>query len=57
MIKRDIEEMNKVIKSREIMLKGASRAKTAHPGESDPNVWACGRGLDYRFKNAKISSA
>lgn len=53
MIKRDIEEMNKVIKSREIMLKGASRAKTAHPGESDPNVWACGRGLDYRFKNAK----
>ena len=49
----DVEEMKKAIKAREIMLKGQSRAKTAHPGEFDPNDWIGGRELDYRFNNAK----
>ena len=49
----DVEEMKKAIKAREIMLKGQSRAKTAHPGEFNPNDWVGGGGLDYRFNNAK----
>ena len=49
----DVEEMKKVIKAREIMLKGQSRAKTAHPGEFNPNDWIGGGELDYRFFNAK----
>lgn len=49
----DVEEMKKVIKAREIMLKGQSRAKTAHPGEFNPNDWIGGGELDYRFNNAK----
>ena len=47
----DVEEMKRTIKSREIMLKGESRAKTAHPGEFDD--WMGGGELDYRFTNAK----
>lgn len=47
----DVEEMKRTIKSREIMLKGESRAKTAHPGEFDG--WMGGGELDYRFTNAK----
>lgn len=49
----NVEEMKKVIKTREIMLKGQSRAKTAHPGEFNPNDWIGGGELDYRFNNAK----
>ena len=49
----DVEEMKKIIKAREIMLKGSNRAKTAHPGEFNPNEWIGGRELDYRFFNAK----
>ena len=49
----DFEEMKKAIKAREIMLKGQSRAKTAHPGEFNPNDWIGGGELDYRFNNAK----
>lgn len=49
----DVEEMKKAIKAREIMLKGQSRAKTAHPGEFNPNDWIGGGELDYRFDNAK----
>lgn len=49
----DVEEMKKVIKVREIMLKGQNRAKTAHPGEFNPNDWIGGGELDYRFNNAK----
>ncbi len=49
----NVEEMKKVIKAREIMLKGQSRAKTAHPGEFNPNDWIGGGELDYRFNNAK----
>lgn len=49
----DIEGMKKHIKDREILLKGANRAKTAHPGEFDPTIWVGGGELDYRFSNAK----
>ena len=49
----DIEEMKKVIIAREILLKGKNRAKTAHPGEFMPIQWVGGKGLDYRFFNAK----
>ena len=49
----DIENMKKHIKAREVMLKGANRAKTAHPGEFNPNDWIGGGELDYRFNNAK----
>ena len=49
----DIEGMKKHIKDREILLKGANRAKTAHPGEFDPTIWIGGGELDYRFFNAK----
>lgn len=53
MINNNIEEMKNVIKAREIMLKGANRAKTAHPGEFNPNDWIGGGELNYRFYNAK----
>ncbi len=53
MCNNDVEEMKKVIKAREIMLKGQNRAKTAHPGEFNPNDWIGGGELDYRFNNAK----
>lgn len=53
MCNNDVEEMKKAIKAREIMLKGQSRAKTAHPGEFNPNDWIGGGELDYRFNNAK----
>lgn len=51
MLNNDIEEMRRAIISREIMLKGESRSKTAHPGEFVE--WMGGRRLDYRFNNAK----
>lgn len=47
------ESLQKHIRDREIFLKGESRAKTAHPGEFDPNIWIGGGYLDYRFSNAK----
>lgn len=53
MIEKDIEGMKKHIKAREILLKGANRAKTAHPGEFNPDAWIGGAELDYRFNNAK----
>lgn len=49
----DFQEMKKAIRTREIMLKGQNRAKTAHPGEFNPNYWIGGGELDYRFNNAK----
>ncbi len=53
MKENDTEGLKSIIRSREIMLKGESRSKTAHPGEFDENVWFAGRCLDYRFNNAK----
>ena len=50
---KDTDTMAKHIKAREIMLKGANRAKTAHPGEFNPEDWIGGGELDYRFNNAK----
>lgn len=57
-VKKDILEeryadLQKHIREREIDLKTVSRAKTAHHGEFDPNVWIGGGYLDYRFPNAK----
>lgn len=50
----DVEALKKHIKQREVQLKGVSRAKTAHPGEFDSDVWFGGGQLDYRFSNAKV---
>ena len=49
----DFDGLCKCIKDREILLKGTGRAKTAHPGEFDPNAWFGGYYLDYRFPNAQ----
>ena len=49
----DTEGLRNIIKSREVMLKGENRSKTAHPGEFDKTVWFAGGYLDYRFYNAK----
>lgn len=54
MLNSDIDGMKKAIKAREVMLKGANRAKTAHPGEFNNDEWYGGKDLDYRFYNAKI---
>ena len=53
MLNSDVDGMEKAIKAREVMLKGANRAKTAHPGEFNNDEWYGGRELDYRFYNAK----
>lgn len=53
MLNSDIDGMKKTIKAREVMLKGANRAKTAHPGEFNNDEWYGGKELDYRFYNAK----
>jgi len=53
MLNSDVDGMEKAIKAREVMLKGANRAKTAHPGEFNNHEWYGGRELDYRFYNAK----
>lgn len=49
----DTEGLRNIIKSREVILKGENRSKTAHPGEFDKTVWFAGGYLDYRFYNAK----
>ena len=54
MLNADVDGMKQAIKAREILLKGANRAKTAHPGEFDIDEWYGGGALDYRFTNAKI---
>ena len=53
MINGNVEEIKKCIISREIQLKGTSRAKSAHPGEFNPEDWLGGGQLDYRFYNAR----
>ena len=53
MISGNVEEMKNCITEREVQLKGANRARTKHPGESDPDEWFGGKELDYRFYNAK----
>lgn len=49
----DYDGLCKCIRDREILLKGESRAKTAHPGEYNADAWFCGDYLDYRFPNAR----
>lgn len=49
----DLDGLKTEIRRRERELK-QGRAKTLHPGEFDPSVWYGGRGLDYRFGNAKV---
>ena len=49
----DFDGLCKCIKDREVLLKGTSRAKTAHPGEFDPTAWFGGAYLDYRLYNAQ----
>ena len=50
---KDFEELENIIRNREIFLKGINRSKTAHPGEYDTNEWFAGKRLDYRFSIAK----
>ena len=52
-LEKDFDTLKACIRSREIFLKGESRAKTAHPGEFDPQAWIGGGRLDYRFTNAR----
>lgn len=54
MSKSDIDSLRQCIIAREKQLKGASRAKTAHPGEFSPEEWFGGGELDYRFTNARM---
>ena len=54
MLENDIDGMKQHIKAREVLLKGTGRAKTAHPGEFNPDIWIGGGELDYRFTNAKV---
>jgi len=49
----DMEGLKKIIRDREVFLKGQSRAKTAHPGEFDRQKWMGGKELDYRFRTAQ----
>ena len=52
MLTEDVEELKKEIRRRERELK-QNRAKTMHPGEFGPNAWFSGKGLDYRFGDAR----
>ena len=53
MIEDDLDALMRCIRSREIALKGQSRAKTSHPGQYD-DAWLGGGELDYRFGNARV---
>lgn len=49
----DVEALKRCITVREESLKGRNRAKTKHPGEFKSDEWHGGKGLDYRFYNAR----
>lgn len=51
---KDVDGLKKLVKNREIELKGTGRARTCHPGEFDETEWFGGYELDYRFSNAKV---
>ena len=53
MEKNDLEELKKIIRKREVFLKGINRSKTAHPGEYGVDEWFAGERLDYRFTIAR----
>lgn len=50
---KNFDELKKIIREREVYLKGINRSKTAHPGEYDVNEWFAGKRLDYRFSIAR----
>lgn len=52
MLEHDIDTLKECIISREVQLKGAGRAKTAHHGEFDESAWIGGGRLDYRLFSA-----
>lgn len=49
----DIEMVDDLIIDREVRIKGASRAKTKHPGQYRTDIWIGINKLDYRFTSAK----
>lgn len=49
----DLQELKKLICSREVFLKGINRSKTAQPGEYEISEWFAGKRLDYRFSIAR----
>ncbi len=53
MLNSNEDDLNNLIKDRELMLKGENRSRTAHPGEFDISAWFSGDRLEYRFRNAK----
>ena len=52
MLSDDIPALDECIRSREVSLKGPTRAKLNHAGEFRVDTWAGGGRLDYRFSNA-----
>ena len=57
MIDDDIPTLKKLVENRERLLKGAGRARCAHPGEFDKTAWFGGGRLNYRFGNVKMLMA
>lgn len=53
----NVSDLKKLVEDRERFLKGAGRARCAHPGEFDETVWFGGKRLNYRFGNARILMA
>lgn len=49
----DIEEADRLIRKREVQLKGINRAKLNRTKEYDPDSWVGGGWLDYRFYDAR----
>lgn len=52
MLGDDVQTLKKLVENRERFLKGAGRARCAHPGEFDKTAWFGGGRLSYRFGNA-----
>ncbi len=52
-IEGDIEEADRLIRKREVQLKGINRAKLNRTKEHDPDSWVGGGWLDYRFFDAR----
>lgn len=48
----DGTELDRLIRNREIQLKGSGRAKLSHPERFAPEAWVGGRFLDYRLADA-----
>lgn len=57
MLDDDVPTLKRLVENRERVLKGAGRARCAHPGEFDKTAWFGGGRLSYRFGNAKTLMA